>query len=163
MTAVMARLIDGNKAFIFALATLVLMAALAMPAQAAGKLQVFQSKQPFNEFIDHLKKEIKAAKMGVVAEACADCGAKSIGVTIPGNRVVMIFHPRFAVRMLKASTEAGIEAPLRLYVTEHPEGARLSYYKASDVFAPYASSGDLVAMAKELDGIMLKIATGATQ
>ena len=29
-------------------------------------------------------------KMGIVGNACATCGAKSIGVTIPGNRVIMI-------------------------------------------------------------------------
>ena len=66
--------------------------------------------------------------MGIVGNACATCGARSIGVTIPGNRVMMIFNPHFAVRMLKSSVASGIEAPLRLYITEQPDGkARLSY------------------------------------
>jgi uncharacterized protein (DUF302 family) len=127
------------------------------------KTEVFQTSLPFDDFLVRLKASIKANKMGIVAEACATCGAKKIGVTIPGNRVVMIFHPKFAVRMLKASLEAGVEAPLRLYVTEHPEGTRLSYHKASDVFAPYADQGDLDAMAKELDIIMARIANDATR
>ncbi len=136
---------------------------IAEAGNTGPKTEIFQTSQPFDSFLVRLTKAIKGNKMGIVAEACATCGAKKIGVTIPGNRVVMIFHPKFAVRMLKASLEAGVEAPLRLYVTQHPEGTRLSYRKASDVFAPYADNGDLDAMARELDTIMAKIANDATR
>ena len=99
--------------------------------------------------------------MGIVGDACATCGAKSIGVTIPGNRVIMIFNSHFAVRMLGASVAAGVEAPLRLYVTERADGsARLSYRLPSHVFAPYAVA-DLDAMARQLDGIFAKIVEAA--
>jgi len=101
--------------------------------------------------------------MGIVAEACATCGAKAIGVTIPGNRVIMIFNPHFAVRMLKASTAAGVEAPLRLYVTENTDGtARLSYRLASHVFKPYDVHA-LNDMAKELDAIIENIIAAAAR
>ena len=79
--------------------------------------KVIETGQPFGAFIEKLTAAIKANKMGIVGNACATCGARSIGVTIPGNRVMMIFNPHFAVRMLKASEAAGIEAPLRLYIT----------------------------------------------
>ncbi len=157
---------NAGKAASLILVCLLVGLALAEDARADGHgsdFRNYQTQQEFTGFLDRLKKAIAAQKMGVVAEACADCGARSIGVTIPGNRVVMIFHPRFAVRMLKASLEAGYEAPLRLYVTERPEGAHLSFRMASDVFAPYATSGDLVAMAKELDKILLRIADQATR
>ncbi len=52
--------------------------------------------------------------MGIVGNACATCSAKSIGVTIPGNTVIIIYNPHFAVRLLKASEASEIEAPLRL-------------------------------------------------
>ncbi len=95
--------------------------------------------------------------MGVVGHACATCGAKNIGITIPGNRVIMVFNPHFAVRMLKASEAAGIEAPLRLYVTEQADGkARLIYRLPSHVFGAY-EIGALDAMGKELDGIVATI------
>jgi uncharacterized protein (DUF302 family) len=58
--------------------------------------------------------------MGLVARASATMGAKSIGKTIPGNMVVMVYRPDFAIRMLKASVPAGIEAPIRFYITENP-------------------------------------------
>ena len=69
-----------------------------------------------------LPKAVAKNKMGVVAKASATLGAKKIGVTIPGNMVVMVFHPKFAVRMLEASVPAGIEAPLRFYLTETTDG-----------------------------------------
>ena len=52
--------------------------------------------------------------------------------------VVGLYHPRFAVRMLEASFAAGIEASIRVYITEHSDGsATLSYKKPSTVFPPY--------------------------
>jgi uncharacterized protein (DUF302 family) len=44
--------------------------------------------------------------------------------------------------VLGASVAAGIEAPIRIYVTENQDGtATLSYKKPSAVFAPYADEG----------------------
>ena len=101
--------------------------------------------------------------MGIVGNACATCGAKNIGVTIPGNRVMMIFNPHFAVRMLKASEAAGIEAPVRLYITEQPNGkARLTYRLPSHVFGAYKVPA-LDEMAKELDIIFERIVRQATK
>ena len=76
---------------------------------------------------------------------------------IPGNAVFMVFRNDYAVRMLAASIPAGIEAPLRLYVTEGADGkASITYRTPSAVFAPYAN-GDLDAMARELDPVFEKI------
>ena len=75
----------------------------------------------------------------------------------------MIYRPDFAVRMLKASEAAGIEAPLRLYVTERPDGtARLTYRLPSHVFGAYHVAA-LDAMGKELDVIVAKIVADATK
>ena len=143
-----------------------LIPALPVPSAAAqvavpySGTRVIDTGQSFNSFLKKLKAAIKANKMGIVAEACADCGARAMGVTIRGNRVIMIYHPRFAIRMLKASVPAGIEAPLRLYVTEETTGARLTYRLPSHVFAPYETPA-LDAMAGELDGIVAKIVEDA--
>ena len=120
----------------------VLLALLATPAWAGNPTpfsgtQVIDTGQPYDAYVKKLSAAIKANKMGIVGNACATCGAKSIGVTIPGIRVLMIFNPHFAVRMLKASIPAGVEAPLRLYLSERADGtARLSYRLPSHVFAP---------------------------
>ena len=124
-------------------------------------MQQIDTGMPFEAFVESLEAAVAANKMGIVARACADCGAKKIGVEIPGNRVIMVYKPPFAVRMLEASVPAGIEAPLRLYVTEQPDGtARLTYRLPSHVFAPYQSQ-DLDVMAAELDVIFAKIVADA--
>ncbi len=148
------------------LCCLVLLLALPVHAEDPNPYsgtRIIETGQPYDGFLKRLVAAIKAGKMGIVAQACANCGAKGIGVTIPGNRVVMIYRPDFAVRMLKASVAAGIEAPLRLYVTEQADGtARLTYRLPSHVFAPYGVA-ELDAMAKELDGIVGAIVASATK
>jgi len=125
--------------------------------------KVIETGQPFGSYLKKLKAAIRANKMGIVAEACATCGAKNIGVTIPGNRVVMIFNPHFAVRMLKASEASGIEAPIRLYVTENTDKtAKLTYRTPSAVFGVYKVPA-LDVMAKELDQIIENIVAQAAK
>ncbi len=52
---------------------------------------------------------------------------------------------------------AGIEAPLRFYLTESADGtATLTVQKPSATFAPYGSA-ELDAMAQELDALWGKI------
>ena len=144
-----------------ALALFAAQPAAAETAQPYSGTKVIDTGQPFAAFVARVLAAVGANGLGVVAQACANCGAKSIGVTIPGNRVIMVFHPKFAVDMLKASVAAGIEAPLRLYVTERPGGmARLTYRLPSHVFAPYGV-GALDAMAKDLDAIFASITRDA--
>jgi uncharacterized protein (DUF302 family) len=123
---------------------------------------VIKTGHSYQAMVEKLPKAVANNKMGVVARASATLGAKKIGVTIPGNMVVMVFHPKFAVRMLEASVPAGIEAPLRFYITENADGTTtLTYRDPSSVFAPYESK-KLDEMARELDGIFAKIAADAS-
>jgi len=120
--------------------------------------KVMKTPHSYETLIKRLPAAVTRNKMGVVAKASATLGAKSIGITIPGNMVVMVFHPRYAVRMLEASVPAGIEAPLRYYITENEDGtATLTYRTPSSVFAPYENAA-LDEMAKELDVIFARIA-----
>jgi uncharacterized protein (DUF302 family) len=102
--------------------------------------------------------------MFVVTRASASKGAASRGLTIPGNMVLGVYRNDFAVRMLEASIPAGIEAPIRFYVTENADGlASLSYRVPSAVFAPYEDGGAvLAALAGELDRIFAAIAAQAS-
>ena len=116
----------------------------------------------FEPFATRLRQAIAANRMGLVTTASASAGAARRGVTIPGNLVMGVFRNDFAVRMLKASVASGIEAPLRLYLTEKGDGtASLTYRVPSSVFAPYGST-DLDAMAAELDDVFAKIIADAT-
>ena len=123
---------------------------------------IAKTTHSYKDLISRLDAAVKANKMGLVTRASATLGAASLGKTIPGNMVIGVYRPDFAVRMLEASVAAGIEAPLRFYITENADGtATLTYRKPSAVFAPYEAPA-LDEMARELDEIFAKIAAEAT-
>jgi uncharacterized protein (DUF302 family) len=109
---------------------------------------------PFDAFANALKQAIADHKMGLVCHANAQAGAASLNRRIPGNQVLMVYRPDFAVRMLEASVEAGFEAPIRLYIYENADGtATLTYVRPSLVFKAYGNEA-LDRVAAELDGIL---------
>lgn len=154
-----------SGASLFSLLFLLLALATA-PAQAemAG-WKVMKTQHSYADLVASLEKAIADNKMGLVTRASATVGAKKmLKKDIPGNMVIGVYRPDFAVRMLEASVSAGIEAPIRFYITENADGtADLSYRTPSAVFAPYEDGGEaLKTMAAELDAIFAKIAAGAT-
>jgi uncharacterized protein (DUF302 family) len=143
-------------------------AALADPAPLAAGAGWVVKKTPssYAALVQKLDDAVKANKMGLVNFASASDGARMQSFTIPGNRVVGVFRNDFARRMLAASIPAGIEAPVRFYVTEEADGkATLSYRTPGAVFSPYlkGAGDDLKKVADELDAIFAKIADDATK
>lgn len=121
---------------------------------------------PFAELYPRLKSAIKTTELRHITTASASAGAKGRGLSIAGNRVVGVYNNFFAVRMLEASIAAGIEAPLRFYLTERSDGgSNLTYKIPSQVFAPYFEEGGepLKDMAAELDDLFAKIADETIQ
>ena len=132
-------------------------------AFAAGDLETVATPKSFSELQNALEAAVKDNGMFVVTRACASCGAAKRDIEIPGNMVIGVFRNDFAVRMLEASIPAGIEAPIRFYLTENDDGtASLSYRLPSAIFGAYGSP-DLDAMAEELDAIWRGIITNATK
>ncbi len=126
---------------------------------------VIDTHQAYQGLVERLEAAVKSEKMAIVTSASASEGAKAAGITIPGNKVIGVFRNDFARRMLSSSVAAGIEAPIRIYVTENQDGtATLSYKKPGAVFAPYAEEGGdaLKALGAELDEIFAKIVGQAT-
>jgi len=123
------------------------------------------TRVPFTTFAAALKQAITQHKLGLVCHANAQAGAASVGKTIPGNQVLMVYRPDFAIRMLAADVEAGFEAPIRLYIYENADGsATLSYVKPSTVFKPYQNAA-LDQLAAELDVLVeaiVRTAMGAS-
>jgi len=138
-----------------------------MPVQADqgypyDDMQVIKTEHDFKTMWDRLEAAIGANKMGLVSRASASFGAASRNVTIAGNAVFGVYRNDFAVRMLNASIPAGIEAPIRFYLTEGAGGmTTLSYRLPSAIFKPYGSA-ELDKMALELDAIFAKIAADAS-
>lgn len=129
-------------------------------ADPAGQV-VLPTPHAYGVLLERLDHAVSAAQMAVVARASATIGAAQRGLTIPGNAVVMVFRNDFALRLLAASVAAGIEAPLRFYVTEEPDGtATLRYRPPSAVFATYGIQA-VDRIAAELDPIFERIARDA--
>lgn len=149
---------NASYARVLALATLLLAGGLAAAADTPYPgTRTVASKHGFDALVSRVEAAVSEQKMGLVAQASASRGAAARGVKIPGNAVLMVFRNDYAVRMLQASVPAGIEAPLRIYVTENADGtASLTYRTPSAVFAPYGSD-KLGEMAKELDPIFERI------
>ena len=154
---------DGMSGWRYAVAAAFVLVAWSAWAETpnAGTATV-ATRHAFDALVTRVEQAVQANKMGVVAMASASRAAAARGVKIPGNAVVMVFRNDYAVRMLEASVPAGIEAPLRIYVTENPDGtSSLTWRRPSAVFAPYGSAA-LDAMAKELDPVFEKIVKDAT-
>lgn len=135
------------------------------PLAARDGWSVVTTPHPFETLLERLRRAVEAEGLFVVTEAGPTGAARARGITIPGNQVVGVFNNVFAVRVLEISVAAMIEAPLRFYVTENPDGtATLAYKLPSTVFAPYADEGGapLAEVAAELDGIFSAISARAT-
>lgn len=143
---------------------------IAAPAMAGDRIPerpgwvVHPTQMSYADLVTRMKPAIRGQKMGLVTQAGPTGMAKKRGITIAGSRVFGVFNNQFAVRAIRTSISAMIEAPIRMYVTENPDGtATLSYKTPSHVFAPYFDEGgaDLREIAKELDLIFEAIAADA--
>ena len=155
-----------RRGFVCVFAFLIIVVSLPLPGQAGqgypyDGVLVSESRKSFKALFNDLDAAVRKHRMGVVSRASASMGAARRGIEIPGNGVYGVFRNDFAVRMLRASVAAGIEAPLRMYVTQNSDGtARLTYRRPSAVFKPYGSA-ELDTMAGELDIIFARIAKDA--
>ncbi|MEX0344573.1 MAG: DUF302 domain-containing protein [Rhizobiaceae bacterium] len=162
-------MISNGRVFNGLAASLCLFLVFGFPANSQIAKRVGWSVIPTNHdygtLVDRVLSAAKSHKLGVVSHASATVGAKRVlNRDIPGNSVIGLYHPRFAVRMLEASIAAGIEAPIRVYVTENGDGtATLSYKTPSHLFAPYLDEGgdELKALASELDALFATLAKQA--
>lgn len=126
--------------------------------------KVHETEHSFTELVERVNDAVEANDMGLVTRASASAGAENAGITIPGNMIIGVYRNDFARRMLAANIAAGIEAPIRIYVTEEPDGtATLSYKTPTTVFSPYFEEGGdaLEVLAGELDTIFAQIAEEA--
>ena len=141
--------------------------ALALPAAAFDAPEGWRavpSARGYEPTLEAVRDAVARAPIAVVTTASASDGAAMAGHDIPGNRVFGLFRNDYARRMLAASVAAGIEAPIRLYVTEDAGGAvTLSWIPPSLVWAPYMEEGgeDLRALAAELDAVFEAVAEDA--
>ena len=157
-----------NTIFASLLTALVLFTSAATASDLASQpgWSAVKSQHDYATLVKRVNEAAKAHKIGIVTRASATVGAaKVLNKKIPGNMIVGLYHPRFAIPMLEASIASGIEAPIRVYITENSDGsATLSYKKPSTVFAPYMKEGGdkLKNLATELDTLFASLVKQAS-
>ena len=148
-----------------ALALVVLTAALAAPARAGedepesvgpypGTVSV-QTSYPLGEAVRRLEKAVRSNGLTLVATV----GAGGRGPT--GAAVILVSSGDYWVRILKADQLAGMEMPIRLYVTDNGNRTSAVIYRTpSSIFALY-DMPELDRLAGELDQVFAKIVDDA--
>jgi len=146
-----------------------LAALLALPATAGSVPEregwaVHDTDLAYDALLERTRAAIRSEGMYLVTEAGPTGAAKRRGIDIPGNRVLGVYRNDYAVRAVRLSVAAMIEAPIRVYVTEDADGtATLSYKTPSHVFAPYVPQAgpELAKLGEELDSVFAAIAAAA--
>jgi uncharacterized protein (DUF302 family) len=164
-------LLSGVKQRLATLVSMMVLLSFALTTKAGEPIDwpqqgfnVMVTEKPYADLVEDLRRAVSEAGMFVVTEASPTAAAAQRGETIPGNRVMGVFRNDFAVRIIRQSVPAMIEAPLRFYVTEDsPETATLSWKSPSAVFTPYDQGNEeLASIARELDTLFQRIANSAT-
>lgn len=144
---------------------------VALPTLAIAEMaprpgwSVAPTAKTYDDLVQATSDAVTAGGLAVVTQAGPTQAAARRGIEIPGNRVIGAFNNDYAVRILRLSTPAMIEAPIRFYVTEDADGtATLSYKLPSTVLAPYVDEAgpELADIAAELDAAFAEIAAIAT-
>ena len=151
---------------LFAIFCFMAIAFLPIPAQAGTEGQpaavvTVTTQYDFNTLLGRLEEAVTKNDMLVVAKASASAGAEKRGIKIRGDAVILVFRNDFAVRMLQANTEAGLDAPIPIHVFEAADGStHIAYRRPSAVFRPYHADA-LDKMAREMDPIFERIVAQA--
>jgi uncharacterized protein (DUF302 family) len=118
----------------------------------------WQTDYNFHELVGRLQKSVAANGMTVVATTNAVGHGSN---TVPDNAVLMVFRNDYAVRMVQAAPLAGMEAPIRLYVTAGADKkAAVTYRTPTSIFALY-DNPKLDELAAEMDQVFAKIVDDA--
>jgi len=153
--------------FVFATLMLAILSTLPSVGNAVENgTRVIVSDHSYWALITRLEAAIKRQKLRVISRASVRGAERQRKFGIPGNMVIGAFRDEYAARILRANVAAGIEAPIRFYITrdENEKTTTLWYRRPSWVLAPYGDeSGDLRALAAELDRVMETIVTEATK
>lgn len=137
------------------------LAPISAGAAALPETITMTTKRGFDELLAAVEQEVEKHGLVRIATASASRAAAARGIAIAGNAVVLAFSNPYALRLLAASVPAGIEAPMRFYVTEAADGTSVhAYAKPSSVLAPY-SDVRLTELGRELDALFAAIAQDA--
>lgn len=148
------------KQFLFAVILLGLVPGVSIADQGYPypDMQVIKTEKTFKDLIADFRDAVKMNEMLLVTQACGSCGAKNLGFDILGNYVGGVFRNDFARAAFAVHVPAGIEFPIRYYITENDDKtATLTYRKPSTMLASYGVAA-LDPIGADLDKVFAAIA-----
>jgi uncharacterized protein (DUF302 family) len=152
---------------VFAVLLLAVLSALPSAGRAVENgTRVIVSDHSYWALITRLEAAIRKQKLRILTRASVRGAARQRKLKIPANMVIGAFSEDYTARILRANVAAGIEAPIRFYITrgQDDKTTTLWYRRPSWVLAPYDNgSGDMRTLATELDGVMETIVKQATK
>jgi uncharacterized protein (DUF302 family) len=119
-------------------------------------MKTFNTSLSVDDAIAKLWSSIEAQNMRVVAHINGQANAAKIGKTVPGDQILEIFRPDFAIRVWAACKPAGHDIPLRIHVYEEEGETKVACRMPTEVFEPFSSPA-LTEVGTELDVIFNNI------
>lgn len=125
-------------------------------------MKTFITSLAIDDAVEKLKYGVDLAGMRLVSHINGQANAARIGKTVPGDQILEVFRPDFAIRVWSACKPAGHDIPLRIHVYEDGETTKVACRMPTEVFETY-SSPELMAVGEELDGIFKEILAAVPQ
>ncbi len=121
------------------------------PGPAAATFQYGEvSTRGFEAVLASLRNGIDGAGMRVLHEIDPQRALAGAGYAISGSRLLFFFHPDLVARVMRADLSAMVEAPLKLVVTELPDGGvSVRMADPAEAFGRYGNPA-LAALGQEL-------------
>jgi uncharacterized protein (DUF302 family) len=123
-------------------------------------MQVLKLSATMEDVVTALKGAIETQKLRLVSHIDGQANAARIGREVPGDQILEVLRPDFAVRVWEACKPAGIEIPIRIHVYEDGENVCVAYRTPQELFEPYGSA-PLTAVGAELDRLFAAIVEDA--
>ncbi len=130
-------------------------------AMEDGLIRV-NSPHSVSQTLDNLSATIEAAGAKVFARVNHAAGAKSVGMEIPDNEVLIFGNPALGTPVIIDAPSAGLDLPMRVSAFQSPDGTVMIYHNPTSLAAAHGLSPDHTSIAK-MSGALAKLTAKAAE
>ncbi|MHA1523342.1 MAG: DUF302 domain-containing protein [Alphaproteobacteria bacterium] len=127
------------------------------PAMAGQDLVVVQSQLGAVETLDRLEAIVKKNGLTVFARIDHAGGAKSVGVAMKPNQMLLFGSPKLGTPLLVSNPRIGIDLPIRVLAWEDADGASWVAYTDPQVLKNRYGIGDRDKVFAKMAGALAKM------
>ena len=137
---------------------------VALPAGAAERLAVRESKFPVKETMDRLAAAIEARGLKVALRIDHAAAAKAAGLELAPTEVLMVGSPKLGTPLMQANRAIAIDLPMKFLAWQDAKGRTwIGYTPPKALKARHGVKGQdatFNALTAAVDGLALSAATG---